>query len=646
MSTLRAWRMVACGIAGLAVLGVGCSSSRDPFVSNKRTRPPAEAHLARPIRVSALHVLPGGQVAAVVAGESPGLFVSPDGESGWAKRNASKPAPRGDAPPEPAPILSVAWDSDALWGLTARGLVRSDDLGKTWREDTVGADNVLYRLFASASDLWSADRTGGLSAVRNPKRLPDARVVTAVLSLPSRELLVATFGRGVVRSIDEGATWTPSGPGLENLDATALASLGGKAVLAGTFGGGVARSEDGGATWTASSEGLEDMEVQALAHDGAGTVLAGAQRGLFRSSDRGRTWKRALGPVGRDNVQAVAFDRKGAPLVGTWGNGLLRSADRGVTWEALSITGDAEDFGALAATREGVLLVGTRAGRVYRLAEDGSGWAELGGRVGNLEILQLARSDRGTTFAGTSAGLYRLAASGTTWETVDVPTGKAPVWRLVAARDGALFLGAVTTKLEGLWASSDDGKTWTLRTDECLRSLLVTQLSANVDGSVLLVACRCLSRDGGRTWTPQETPHGEICLVDVNGQEAAAAGSNNWSSIGVDVGSAGPTLASGQRFKVERRPSCMAVAPGGEVFLVDSKRVEAVRPGAPEPETRATGDFSCRRLLVAPKGALFMASEVGLQRSTDRGRTWARVDGLERAKPPTPATIPDAGVAP
>ena len=69
----------------------------------------------------------------------------------------------------------------------------------------------------------------------------------------------------------------------------ALTSVGNDLVYAGSFGLGLFRSEDRGATWTKSGQGVTDPFILTLTTGKDGAIYAGTFRGgVFRSRDRGK----------------------------------------------------------------------------------------------------------------------------------------------------------------------------------------------------------------------------------------------------------------------------------------------------------------------------------------------------------------------
>src|ERR671932_843625 len=122
-------------------------------------------------------------------------------------------------------------------------------------------------------------------------------------------------------------------------------------ILAGSYGNGLYRSEDGGATWSRADEGLTASAFRCLGPDPLtpGALLAGTEPArLFQSYDGGRTWRELAGITrieGHErwflpyspragavrNVYAPP-GRAGRLFASVEVGGLLRSDDGGETW--------------------------------------------------------------------------------------------------------------------------------------------------------------------------------------------------------------------------------------------------------------------------------------------------------------------------
>lgn len=173
-------------------------------------------------------------------------------------------------------------------------------------------------------------------------------------------------------------------------------------ILAGSYGQGMFRSTDGGATWAPANEGLTVTALRTLTADAAhrGAILCGAEPGRgFRSRDGGQCWQEMRGIAALPN--SAAWYLPYSPRAGALRNfyappgrpdhlfaaievgGLLRSTDGGETWTMLETVDD--DIHHVT-------------GHPHRLDEIwlALGWAALQGRtVDRAALGGVARSDDG-----------------------------------------------------------------------------------------------------------------------------------------------------------------------------------------------------------------------------------------------------------
>jgi photosystem II stability/assembly factor-like uncharacterized protein len=130
-------------------------------------------------------------------------------------------------------------------------------------------------------------------------------------------------------------------------------------VLAGSYGQGIFRSTDGGASWMDANQGLTATALRTLFADAAqnDALLCGTEPGRgFRSTDRGQSWQELTGIAALPN--SAEWYLPYSPRAGALRNfyappghpdqlfasievgGLLRSTDRGATWTMLDTFDD------------------------------------------------------------------------------------------------------------------------------------------------------------------------------------------------------------------------------------------------------------------------------------------------------------------
>ncbi|MEO8059331.1 MAG: glycosyl hydrolase [Burkholderiales bacterium] len=155
-------------------------------------------------------------------------------------------------------------------------------------------------------------------------------------------------------------------------------------ILVGTAGQGILRSVDDGASWhrLGLKEAIEfDGTVRALAVDPSdpSRVLAGADAGICLSTDGGAHFKRVDSPANGQTVWALAFSPANPKLVmaGTGAPSrahMHRSRDGGLTWQQLNV--ELPEFCA-GVNRPRILTVAfhpERAKEVWFGVEEGGAW--------------------------------------------------------------------------------------------------------------------------------------------------------------------------------------------------------------------------------------------------------------------------------
>lgn len=218
--------------------------------------------------------------------EADGMYVSRDAGQSWSQVVRTF----GTS----ATLTALAATSTGLVVGTRRdGVFRSLDAGRTWAATNQGLENREVRRLVATEDRVFAATNGGLfvseDAAASWRHLTGSGQTNGFVTL--RGVLYVADLQGVSRSRDAGRSWERvyDGATPHNLGA------GGNAVFALLYGRGVVRSVDGGVTWTKAQAGLPDdlsqYTFQVVAADG---VLLGAQwHGVYVSESNGDVWRPA-----------------------------------------------------------------------------------------------------------------------------------------------------------------------------------------------------------------------------------------------------------------------------------------------------------------------------------------------------------------
>lgn len=208
-------------------------------------------------------------------------------------------------------------------------------------------------------------------------------------------------------------------------------------ILVGTIGQGVMKSADDGATWTRASVGQgmhSDCLVRALTADPRRpqVVYAGTDMGLYRSEDGGMTWRLAESPMTGSMVWSLAIDPVDPSVMfagtGTPSKpGIFRSADAGKTWQQLSVeiaehcpnVGVPRPTGiAIDPTDHRNVWVGLEVDGVRHSADGGDTWTRINGQIPNPDVhnVLVVAGPPKAVFTVVNDDVWRSLDDGKTWQ--------------------------------------------------------------------------------------------------------------------------------------------------------------------------------------------------------------------------------------
>ena len=286
-----------------------------------------------------------------------------------------------------------------------------------------------------------------------------AASIQALTSVGSDLVYAGSFGLGLFRSEDRGATWTKSGEGVADPFILALATGKDGAIFAGTFRGGVFRSRDQGKSWQAINNGLKRLEVKALLAVGDG-VYAGTSDGVYRLAATDR-W--SIVTTGLDDilVHALAFSSDGTLFAGTSGKGIVRFKAQSTGWvrqqNALrDHEGMTENFiRVLTIDPQGGIYAGTFDGGVFLSVDGGVTWQPISRALPNDSIRGILFNSRGL-FVATGHGIFKTTDRGRQWVPLNKGLTTMAIQVLIESGAGVLYAGTS----DGAFRSDDDGRTW------------------------------------------------------------------------------------------------------------------------------------------------------------------------------------------
>jgi photosystem II stability/assembly factor-like uncharacterized protein len=358
------------------------------------------------------------------------------------------------------------------------------------------------------------------------------RIAASILFLTSAAGAALSFS--AVRAAD--SQWAPLGSQVPGSPDTPVWSIGispahSQVLLLATQGRGVLRSTDGGSNWTRVLGQSDAAWVVRFDPALTGVVYAGTPTdGLWKSTDEGKTWARADQGLDPD-VRAIDIGPN-LVMVGT-AHGVFSSSDGAVTWHSLGLQNlDIAAVAIVAGADTPILFAGADNGTSGGYLQTASGqgtsgqaptWSFVKGSFpadATIASLVVGPPPSGASghsiYAGTSQGLLRSDDSGTTWTTSSgLPQTDVNAIAVNAASGDQVYIGSDGDQGQGgIFRSLDHGNTWSPLSSVGLpHNPRVTALALESAATLQVLA---------DTWNPST---GQVGLYRIPDESAAVAGS-------------------------------------------------------------------------------------------------------------------------
>jgi len=317
-------------------------------------------------------------------------------------------------------------------------------------------------------------------------------------------------------------------------------------ILVGTIGQGVMRTLDDGESWTRASvrQGMHsDAIVRALlAHPHApDVVFAGTDQGLYRSDDAGARWARLDTPLTGAMVWSIAIDPvdPNVMFAGTGtpsAPGIYRSVDAGKTWQRLSVEIAAEcpNVGiprptaiAIDPTDHRHVWVGLEVDGVRHSADGGETWRAINGQIPNPDVhnVVVAAGPPKSVFVVVNDDVWRSTDDGATWQAArarEVFPWKYPRGVTVKPDDGATVFVTIGDSTPGrvgtVMRSRDAGATWRdvglpVQPNSAVWTVSIPAAAPDTVFAASRYGYLYRSDDGGDTWRKLWREFGEVSSI-------------------------------------------------------------------------------------------------------------------------------------
>ncbi len=416
-----------------------------------------------------------------------------------------------------------------LAGRTCGPLFRTTDGGSTWNfisgsmpvfgqtpcsaggwglTDVVQAPtatSTLYAIGNYANDTGVMFRSDDSSVTWRtlPGRMDADPQVVVVDPTDANTVYVGTFGDGVFRSTDGGATMTHLTTGFLGGGIYAIAvspsnsnviyasrSINGAGEYANGLGT-LTKSVDGGVTWIDYPGPPFNVVYIAIDPATSSTMYVatsgslGSGTGFWKSTDGGSTWVQKNQGLTYMNLTTIAINPSNTNMIlvgtghrpygGTVGGGIFKSTDGGNTWHKVTIPNLAVDSIVINPSSTNIIYAATMGGGVYKSTDSGETWSQSNSGIGNNDVYALAINPQqpDTLYAGvnpfyadptgpeTNLALFKTTNGGAGWKNVLLDTDVEWIM-LDPANPNAVYEGNHGGYIS--W-SLDGGSTWSYGTD-------------------------------------------------------------------------------------------------------------------------------------------------------------------------------------
>jgi photosystem II stability/assembly factor-like uncharacterized protein len=336
--------------------------------------------------------------------------------------------------------------------------------------------------------------------------------------------------------------------------------------------GGFFKSTDGGVTWRQSAQ-LKDQAIHSLAQSESdpNTLIAGTYTTIFRSDDSGDTWEQlpTANVSGLHHVESLAIDPR----------------------------------------TENTIYAGTFY-LPYKSVDGGKTWKTIRtGMIDDSDIfaIDINPRDANHIIASACSGIYESKNSGESWRKVQGIPSQSRRTRAILQHPsipGIVFAGTT----EGFWRSDKGGDpdSWMVTTS---RQLEINSIAVHPSRPDMVYIGTnnygvMVSSDGGKSFTPMNSGY--------SGRFANA-------------------ILADRETPNRVYASTINTATGGGFFFVSNDNGESWRPSMRSMPTRL---ITYSILQDSRDGNLiYLGTNLGVYRSTDRGASWAPVWSVEKKKP-------------
>ncbi len=232
------------------------------------------------------------------------------------------------------------------------------------------------------------------------------------------------------------------------------------------WGSGIFQKTNGTTVWSPVFTNFQEKRVLGVFETAGGTIFIGSDRGLFKSTNSGKSWKQ---------LHAVSWGKmveSNRVLLATSQEGILRSTDDGESWALVISEGG---VGIDVATIQGGFAAITystvsKTRRIRTSYDGGKTWQAIDAGLQAHGFID-------PILPPVNANLPAQGFSDSTWHPKDITILPLPAYITTIIQVGENFFSGHS---DGIYRSSDKGKTWKLLLPSIKGKMFKLSVSGNV----------------------------------------------------------------------------------------------------------------------------------------------------------------------
>ncbi len=334
----------------------------------------------------------------------------------------------------------------------------STQISAQWFLTNDGGDRIQV-LYAQGDTIFALPGSKGLFITTNNAKSWECigfedDYLTSIVKIEN-DLFVASYTRGVLKSIDNGITWTilkglphsfPTFPWItsdgEKLFARSMDSQ--------NYISSVYMSNDRGETWESITSTINGNSIYSISLSD-NDIYLGTDKGVFVSKNQGNSWNEINNGIDRFPIFNVFISD--SILFALTGSDLYRSNDDGSHWNTVD---NVHSPSYMISYKNNLYGCSNGLGVIFS-SDAGLTWKNINNGLFSEYALSLV-SNETDLFVGVQGGVYELGEDGKTWEpaTYGIPnSGGGPIYSFVTKGD-TIFAGTG----RGVIYSTDGGGWW------------------------------------------------------------------------------------------------------------------------------------------------------------------------------------------